>query len=104
HQLPQCDCRFHRQKYFDSPVATRLLLWAALRGVEPPDASTGYARVNAIGASMLLLTLDCFRWVGGCFHGASPAICWSQCRSTRPRHSECNSLSPHPGGARIPTL
>jgi len=41
HQLPQRDCGFHRQKHFDSPVTAGLLLCAALRGLEPPDASTG---------------------------------------------------------------
>jgi hypothetical protein len=41
HQLPQCDGGFHREKYFDSPVTAGLLLCAALRGLGPPDASTG---------------------------------------------------------------
>jgi hypothetical protein len=41
HQLPQCDCGFDRQKYFDSPVTAGLLLCPALRRVWSPDAATG---------------------------------------------------------------
>jgi hypothetical protein len=41
HQLPQCDCSFHRQKYFDSPITAGLLLRPGLRGLGSPDGSTG---------------------------------------------------------------
>src|SRR4029453_10737360 len=53
--------------------------------------------MKAFGASLLLLSCGCSRRMLGCFHGAAPAICWSQCSSTRPRHPERNSLSLQPG-------
>ena len=50
--------------------------------------------MNAFGASMLLLSRGCSRRMLGCFHRASPAMCWSQCSLTKPRHSERNARSP----------
>jgi hypothetical protein len=69
HQLPQRDCGFHRQKYFDSPVTAGLLLCPALSGLWSLDASAGQARMGAIGASTLLLSRGCSQRMLGSFHG-----------------------------------